>query len=174
MFCTGIQRTSHKRSAQEDESRRLWSARNCKGRRWCSTNSRLKYLGVFLVAAVDLCDALLGAFGRRGRGERLLHPDGAVPQAALDAEGFVQLVHLTNTHRPSVFNMPLWEACARPLPFTTIPKLKKKKPNQEQQQTSDGFRLIQGSEYCIKWSKNQSENKNCQERKAKLTLKKKL
>lgn len=52
------------------------------------------YLGVLLVASVDLGDALLGAFGGRGRGEGLLHPAGSLPQSTLDAKGFVQLVHL--------------------------------------------------------------------------------
>lgn len=52
------------------------------------------YLGVLLVAAVDLGDALLGAFGGRRRGEGLLHPAGSLPQPTLDAKGFVQLVHL--------------------------------------------------------------------------------
>lgn len=60
---------------------------------WCRRRSA-SYLGVLLVAAVDLCDALLGAFGGRGRGEGLLHPTGSLPQPTLDAKGFVQLVHL--------------------------------------------------------------------------------
>ncbi len=53
-----------------------------------------RYLGVFLVATVDLCDALLGAFSGGRGGEGLLHPAGTFPQTALDAEGLVQLVHL--------------------------------------------------------------------------------
>lgn len=56
--------------------------------------AQAQYLGVFLVTAVDLCDALLGAFGGRRRRESLLHPDGSFPETALDAEGFIQLVHL--------------------------------------------------------------------------------
>lgn len=65
----------------------------------------VQYLSVFFVAAVDLCDALLGAFRGGGGGEGLLHPTGTVPQTALDAEGLVQLVHLSaNADGPSIFN----------------------------------------------------------------------
>lgn len=60
-----------------------------------------QYLCVFLVAAVDLCDALLGAFSGGRGGEGLLHPAGSFPQTALDAEGLVQLVHL-KAHTPSL------------------------------------------------------------------------
>ena len=52
------------------------------------------YLRVLLVSAVDLADALLGGLGGGGGGEGLLHPAGAVPQSALDAERLVQLIHL--------------------------------------------------------------------------------
>ena len=58
------------------------------------------YLSVFLVAAVDLCDALLGAFSGRRAGEGLLHPDGAFPQTALDTKGFIELIHLKAHKEP--------------------------------------------------------------------------
>lgn len=74
--------------------------------RWRSSAG---YLGVLLVAAVDLGDALLGALGGRGRGEGLLHPAGSLPQPTLDAKGFVQLVHLEAKRErerpPTLINM---------------------------------------------------------------------
>lgn len=76
------------------------------------------YLCVLLVAAVDLGDALLGAFSGGRGGEGLLHPAGSFPQTALDAEGLIQLIYLraqTHTHTtllphtvpPAFINKPL-------------------------------------------------------------------
>lgn len=52
------------------------------------------YLCVLFVAAVDLCNALLGSFSRGRGGESLLHTNGTVPQSALDAKRLIKLVHL--------------------------------------------------------------------------------
>lgn len=61
------------------------------------SRSREAHLGVFFVAPVDLGDAFLGGLGGGRAGEGLLHAAGSVPQATLDAEGLVQLVHLRAT-----------------------------------------------------------------------------
>lgn len=63
------------------------------GRSWLG-GGRISYLCALLHVPVELHQALPGGFGGRGQGEGLFHVGGPVPQPALDAVSFIELLYL--------------------------------------------------------------------------------